>query len=80
MRRAMPVGGEAELLELLGARRLLDQAVGHAERHDAHLGMGRLQRLGEVGAEAVHDGALLDRDQGAVVAARAPRASRRRSA
>ena len=67
IRRAMPGGGEPVRLELLGARRLLDQPVRDAERDDPHLGMRRLQRLGQVGAEAVHDGALLDRHQRAVL-------------
>ena len=67
MRRAMPAGGQPEGLELLGARRLLDQPVGHAEGDDPHLGVGGLQRLGQVGAEAVHDRPLLHRDQHAVL-------------
>ena len=41
-------GGEAEQLELLRSGGLLDQPVGDAEGDDAHLGVGGLQRLGQV--------------------------------
>ena len=57
-------GGEPEQLELLDrAGACSISRSGTPERHDPHLGMRRLQRLGEVGAEPVHDRAFLDRDE-----------------
>src|SRR5207237_6074821 len=54
---------QADVRELLRARRVLVGPVGYAERHDSGVGRGRLYERRQRRAEAVDDGTVFDRDQ-----------------